>query len=167
MIVQKKQRRGGFTLVELLIGIAVIGILAGMLSYALIPALNRGKEFAIQQEMSQIESAIEQFKTKYGFYPPSFVRVRNYDPDSNGTSTLVEQADFILAFLNRIAPNHAEDEIVTGTTRRIDLWYTSVGQFIEHDDGDDLVFLAVRIAQQSALPVEQWCVNGGSDATRL
>ena len=53
----------------------------------------RSREFAIQMEMQQLESAIENFKTENGFYPPSF---KNMDSDT------------LLTYLNRIAPNHIE-----------------------------------------------------------
>jgi len=45
---QSRSARRGFTLVELLVVIAIIGILVGMLAVAIIPALQRGKEAAIQ-----------------------------------------------------------------------------------------------------------------------
>ena len=142
MFVLKKQSprrdRQGFTLVELLIGIAVIGILAGMLSYALIPAWNRAKEFAIQQEMSQLEGAIEQFNIKYGFYPPSFVRITS--------------ADDLLPFINRIAPNHQEDVGAAGS-RPIDTWWTTVGSNIEHGDGEDLVFWLSGLLKNQQFPL--------------
>ena len=62
--------RAAFTLIELLIVIAIIGILAALL----IPVGGAIKENAKKRraatELSQIETAIERYKAKYGFYPP-------------------------------------------------------------------------------------------------
>ena len=65
-------QRVGFTLVELLMVILIIGILISMLVVAVNPVLERARETAVAIEMKQIDLAIEHFNTKYGFYPPSF-----------------------------------------------------------------------------------------------
>jgi prepilin-type N-terminal cleavage/methylation domain-containing protein len=62
--------RSGFTLVEVLIVIAIIGVLVGLL----IPAVNMARR-AVQQaaiafEVEALANAIEQYKNKYGDYPP-------------------------------------------------------------------------------------------------
>jgi len=60
----------GFTLVELLVVIAVIGILAGML-FATIPGITRKRTLATATaELNEVSTAIEAYKAKYGFYPP-------------------------------------------------------------------------------------------------
>jgi prepilin-type N-terminal cleavage/methylation domain-containing protein len=63
----------GFTLVELLIVIAVIAILAAML----MPLFNYIEKKSIiehaQSELGQMETAVGRYHSKYGFYPPSSV----------------------------------------------------------------------------------------------
>ena len=66
-------QRVGFTLVELLMVILIIGILVSMLAVAIQPVLQTSREFAVTQEMKQMDLAIENFRNKNGFYPPSFV----------------------------------------------------------------------------------------------
>jgi prepilin-type N-terminal cleavage/methylation domain-containing protein len=65
------QARAAFTLIELLTVIAVIAILAGLL----FPVFNMIKNKSLIQtattERDQLETAIESYKAKYGFYPPS------------------------------------------------------------------------------------------------
>jgi prepilin-type N-terminal cleavage/methylation domain-containing protein len=59
-----------FTLIELLIVIGIIVLLAGMLFTAL-PAIQRVKTTSrLKNEMGQIQTAIEAYKAKKGYYPP-------------------------------------------------------------------------------------------------
>ena len=74
----------GFTLVELLTVIVIIGILAGLIVAAVIPAIRRAHEFTIRQEIEQLSYALEEYKNKCGDYPPDFAGVTGgagYDAD--------------------------------------------------------------------------------------
>lgn len=63
-------RRTAFTLIELLVVIAVISILAALI----IPITGALKKkrivFKARGELAQVESAIQTYKTKLGYYPP-------------------------------------------------------------------------------------------------
>jgi len=65
-----KKPKPGFTLVELMIAIVIIGILLAIA----IPAINRtiitGKQTAIRMEINALEQAIEKYMQEYGDYPP-------------------------------------------------------------------------------------------------
>jgi prepilin-type N-terminal cleavage/methylation domain-containing protein len=64
-------RRRAFTLVELLVVISIIGVLAA-LTIPLAGSVSRTKKInTAQAEMQQIETALENYKAKYGVYPPS------------------------------------------------------------------------------------------------
>jgi prepilin-type N-terminal cleavage/methylation domain-containing protein len=62
--------RSAFTLIELLIVIAIIAILAALL----MPAFNAIEKKSViqvaQSERDQIETALGRYQAKYGFYPP-------------------------------------------------------------------------------------------------
>ena len=60
----------GFSLIELLVVIGVILLLAG-LTFPVMNAVQRAQNLhRARGELTQIESAIELYKTKLGFYPP-------------------------------------------------------------------------------------------------
>lgn len=67
---RQPSRRAGFTLVELLVVITIIGILVSLLTVGLMAAYNSAKRFTIANEVSQVEMALEKFHQKYGCYPP-------------------------------------------------------------------------------------------------
>ena len=114
--------RTGFTLVELLVVISIIGLLVGLLAVAGTQALLRAREVAVTTELTEMSQATEQFRIENGFYPPSFENLPNDDPN------------VILPFLAQMAPNHRELETPPGWSgRRIDIWWQNVGQFLDQE----------------------------------
>ncbi len=60
----------GFTLIELLMVMAIIGTVAALI-FPATAALQRKQKIAVaQSELKQVETAIEDYKSKTGFYPP-------------------------------------------------------------------------------------------------
>ena len=65
-----RPRSSGFTLIELLVVIAVIALLAAMIM-PITGAVSRNKiRSKARAELKQVETAIEVYKTKLGYYPP-------------------------------------------------------------------------------------------------
>lgn len=62
--------RRAFTLVELLMVVTIIGILVGLIVPAVLYGMRQVKKQAIGIELQTLASAIEQYKNKYGSYPP-------------------------------------------------------------------------------------------------
>ncbi len=69
--------RRGFTMVELLIVIVIIGILMGLLTPAVITVLNKAKTTAIHADLKQLEMAVEEYRTNFTDFPPDFFDVSN------------------------------------------------------------------------------------------
>ncbi len=65
-----KARPAGFTLVEMLIVIAIIGVLAGLLAWGVNAARVAILKRAQKAEIENIASAVERYREKYGDYPP-------------------------------------------------------------------------------------------------
>lgn len=72
MIRPGRQRgaHGGFTLVELLVGIIVVGILLSLLLVALRGARNAGRAGAARRTVAALKIGVVAFKDRYGFLPP-------------------------------------------------------------------------------------------------
>ena len=110
----------GFTLIELLVVIAIMGVLAAFT----IPVLHAVKATQYKKvaraELEQLQTALENYKAKYGAYPPSNKNPANgnYDPmmfnqlyyelsgvtrDASGNFTTLDGATTITAGFYKIA----------------------------------------------------------------
>lgn len=63
--------RSGFSLVELLVVIVILGILMSLIIPAITRARRNAQEAAVAAEISQLDQAITRFKTRFGVEPPS------------------------------------------------------------------------------------------------
>lgn len=156
---RKPGERRGFTIVEILVVIVIIAILAGLLAVALGPVLRRTNTFAIQQEMTQLEGAIDKFRTDYGFFPPSFKGIMTNQSTgqtldmSNNTDREIA-VNNLLPYINRISPNHSELEVIPGTSATyFEVWFKEVGQNIDWSSGEDLVFWLSGINKNKQYPL--------------
>ncbi len=62
----------GFTLVEILVVIVIIGILASVAIPAINNSIRGARVSSLRLEITALEQAIEQYQQKYGDYPPDF-----------------------------------------------------------------------------------------------
>lgn len=70
-----RSRRTGFTLVELLVAISIIVLLIGIVSIAAFRTVDNARQLEVSAEIKSFESAIAQFKAKFGTEPPSSVEL--------------------------------------------------------------------------------------------
>lgn len=134
--------RGGFTLIELLIVLVVVLLLAGLLLGAVLVV--RGRVRVAQQvaELVQLDLALNNFKQKYGIFPPSRIRLREWQVDAtgtpiNGTTPYLQNDPFdqhSVAYLRRIWPS-IKLLISNGTTTIETPDPGSIGQWFADNSG--------------------------------
>lgn len=69
-LASKDARRGGFTLIEILIVVAIIGLLAGISMVAMRSARSFTGAAVVKQRLDDVAQSLESYKIKYGEYPP-------------------------------------------------------------------------------------------------
>jgi len=79
----------GFSLVELLVVISIIGLLAGLSSVAISRAMESGKRAKAKGEASSLVSALKAYKQEYGRFPGDLSQ-SNCMFSSNSTPSVVD-----------------------------------------------------------------------------
>ena len=112
-----RRRRRAFTLVEMLMVIVIIGILAALLLVAVNGARKAARNAVIKNDVSQLDMALENYRTEIGEYPPDFVGVNDSTAIVvNGVSTTVGQMarNAVLRHLRKRFPRFTIPDLVTG-----------------------------------------------------
>ncbi len=92
---QLRRDRSGFTLVEVLMVVAIIGILVGLIVPAVSMALKASQARAISMEVITLADSMEKYRSKYDDYPP------------DGSNSVVMERHLRKAFPN-IAPTELQ-----------------------------------------------------------
>ncbi len=104
-------RRGGFTLIELMVVMAIIALLAGLLMPFITMASLNARRTATQAVMRKVDTALRQFKTDYQAYPyqRSYPDLAAGEAWSNrlyhhvGTTIAADERDRVLADMDTAA----------------------------------------------------------------
>jgi len=105
-------RKQGFTLVELLVVITIIGILAGLTLYAVGRVMPSIQDSVVRIEIRNIGQALENYKQEKGAYPPDMNTVIN---PINATATDPEnlaRVNLINRHLSKLFPQRVASEDV-------------------------------------------------------
>jgi prepilin-type N-terminal cleavage/methylation domain-containing protein len=72
-MIKRAREEGGFTLIELMIVIVILGILAGIVLFAVGGITDRGTTAACKTDVSTIQTGVEAYYAKHGSYPAHLV----------------------------------------------------------------------------------------------
>jgi prepilin-type N-terminal cleavage/methylation domain-containing protein len=147
----------GFTLVELLVVISIIGMLAGLMSVAIPKAMEGGKKAKAKGELNSIVSAVKAYRQEYGRWPGSVAATSDttfQDQDSkylisalSGTNnTLVE---------NPKAVRFLEGASADGTMK--DPWGSQYFVILDADESNSMTY------QGKPLSISVLAVSFGKD----
>jgi prepilin-type N-terminal cleavage/methylation domain-containing protein len=72
-MIERARNEEGFTLIELMIVIVILGILAGIVVFAVGGITDRGTQAACKTDVSTIQTGVEAYYAKNGSYPAHLV----------------------------------------------------------------------------------------------
>lgn len=113
--VRRRPSTAGFTLVEMLTVIVIIGILGSLITGAAIVAQRRARRATVRMEISQLEMALTRYKQDIGELPPDFANLRSPctmtagfpDPDPGTNEVIrVNAQDAVLRHLRKRFPRY-------------------------------------------------------------
>lgn len=87
----KKINNKGFTLIELLIVISIIGVLSTLLMNNFIGIRQRARDGKRKADISQIQAALEQYRSDQGAYPTSLTPCGTSLLSPDGTVTYIQK----------------------------------------------------------------------------
>ncbi len=100
-----------FTLIELLIVVAIIGILAAIAVPNFLSAQVRAKVARTKADMRSISTALETYRINYNSYPPDGDDLPNFNPMDFDTAARLKVLTTPIAFMSNLPndPFHAND----------------------------------------------------------
>ena len=145
----------GFTLVEILVVLAIIGVLIALLMPAVMSAVNSAQRAKIATELSQLSGAVEAYKNDRGDYPPNF---RDYN-------TFIRH---VRRCYPKIDTSHLDQFIAA-------VWGSSYSQASppsaaatpNMDEGESLVFWLSRTDGDSRYPFKDVFTPGSATARKV
>lgn len=172
-----KKNSGGFTVIELLIVFAIIGLLAAIIYISLSDARARGRDAKRLAELDGLRKALEAYYNEHGQYPEAINWISlEEDDDSSGPFSQAMVTDFLQAMPRdpRYDPSDPTQEYSyqysTGNTNgqdyKIHINMERGGYEEEYSEaGGDIEYTGVGGNQPPIAPSSPWADNQLSPAT--
>jgi len=132
-----RSRQTGFTLVELLVVISIVGLLAGLMTVAVPRAMESGKKAKAKGELTAIVAAVKAYKQEYGRWPGStFTSDTTYQDGQSMQLLAALSGSNIPTVENPKSVRFLEGAQSDGTM--LDPWKTQYLVLIDSDDSNSL-----------------------------
>lgn len=99
------KERAAFTLIEILVVIAIIAILASLLLVGVMSFLVKGPEAKARNDILQLSSQLQKFKSERGFYPPDSIILKPNRSGPTGYNVSIPLEKSSLLYLTAMWPN--------------------------------------------------------------
>ena len=136
----------GFTLVELLVVISIIGLLAGLMSVAIPKAMEGGKKAKAKGELNAIVAAVKAYRQEYGRWPGSATATSDttfQDAESKPLLSALSGAS------NTSVENPKSVRLLEGATTdgtMLDPWGTQYLVIVDTDESNSMTYLGKTIS---------------------
>jgi len=141
------RRSRGFTLVEILVVVAIIVILMAILIPVAMGMISRARNAAIGVELSQLATALKEYKKDHGDYPPSMGGPPTQWLPANRYGTVAER--HLLRCYPKMDPAQK------------DFFYTYIAPYLGNDES--LVFWLATIANDPRAPFKNYSLDGSGN----
>jgi prepilin-type N-terminal cleavage/methylation domain-containing protein len=108
-MIKRAREEGGFTLIELMIVIVILGILAGIVLFAVGGITDRGTTAACKTDLSTIQTGVEAYYAKTSGYPTHLV------PDLTDPTLGNQFLRWDSGFTGSSGPGTGTSDVHTGT----------------------------------------------------
>jgi general secretion pathway protein G len=126
-------KRAGFTLVELVVVVLVLGILAAVAAPKLLNTASNAKTSATKQSLAVVRSAIEYYKLENGSYPPAATLATALQPYLKGPFPICQ-----IGNINATVATSTANPVVVVAGGSGWVYNASTGDFhVNHADGID------------------------------
>jgi prepilin-type N-terminal cleavage/methylation domain-containing protein len=155
-----RSRQTGFTLVELLVVISIVGMLAGLMSVAIPRAMEGGKKAKAKGELNAIVAAVKAYNQEYGRWPGSSTAdIDKPFQDANSKSLLSALSGTNNALVeNPKSIRFLEGASTDGTMK--DPWGTQYLVVVDSDESNSMTY------QGKLISVSVLAVSFGKDKTQ-
>jgi general secretion pathway protein G len=118
----------------MLVVVLIVGVLVSLISAATLKALAKGNQTRTVSEIGNLAMAVENFRVKYGFYPPSRIHLCEQFGNYNQMNSFDVES---IGYLTRMFPRLDTSAMGIWTTRGID--WNGNGVFDTPATGGDIV----------------------------
>jgi len=142
----KRSNQTGFTLVELLVVIGIIGLLVGLISVAAPRAIESGMKAKTKGELTAIVAAVKAYKQEYGRWPGSTMDdIDKQFQDANSISLLAALSGTNNALVeNPKSVRFLEGASIDGTMQ--DPWGTQYFVILDSDESNSILYQGKTIS---------------------
>jgi prepilin-type N-terminal cleavage/methylation domain-containing protein len=115
-----RQRRGGFTLIEMIVVIGIIVLLAGLLLQVIVKVRETGPRVETKHDIAQIETAMKTFMSTYDvkYFPSAFILTSDYNvgPQQSNNPIFDSRQYYSKVWPKAFLPNPAQNPALVGKT---------------------------------------------------